>query len=65
VKTRVATVGPLVTVWACLVCGQCALGRGTQDRFLDSNGVWIRYQVWGQGPPVVLIHGFGEALESW
>jgi non-heme chloroperoxidase len=21
--------------------------------------------MWGQGPPVILIHGFGESLESW
>jgi pimeloyl-ACP methyl ester carboxylesterase len=61
----VAKVGRLLTIWACLVCGQCALGQSTQDRFFDSNGVWIRYQVWGQGPPVLLIHGFGETLESW
>jgi hypothetical protein len=47
VKTGVVTVGRLVAVWACLACGQSELGQSTQDRFIDSNGVRIRYQVWG------------------
>jgi pimeloyl-ACP methyl ester carboxylesterase len=29
-----------------------------EDRFFDSDGVRIRYTDEGQGPPVVLIHGF-------
>lgn len=64
-KTNVAKAGRLVIILACLVGGDCALGQSTRDRFFDSNGVRIRYQVWGQGPPVILIHGFGETLESW
>ncbi|MGH9944696.1 MAG: alpha/beta fold hydrolase, partial [Pyrinomonadaceae bacterium] len=55
----------MVALWACLACGQATLEQATQDRFFDSNGIRIRYRVWGQGPPVVLIHGFGESLESW
>src|SRR5262245_24404020 len=35
------------------------------DQSLDVNGLRIRYQVSGQGPPVVLLHGFGETLEVW
>jgi pimeloyl-ACP methyl ester carboxylesterase len=64
-KKGVATVGGLVAVLACLSCGQAQLDESTHDRFFDSNGVRIRYQVWGQGRPVILIHGFGETLESW
>jgi pimeloyl-ACP methyl ester carboxylesterase len=64
-KRFVATVGWLLAVWVCQVCGLTALGQSMPDRFFDSNGVRIRYHVWGEGPPVVLIHGFGEALESW
>jgi len=30
----------------------------SEDRFFDSDGVRIRYTDEGQGPPVVLIHGF-------
>ena len=64
-KTGVATVGGVVTIFACLISGQCALSQSTQDRFFDSSGVRIRYQVFGQGRPVILIHGFGESLETW
>ena len=64
-RSGIGTVPGLLTIWMCLLCGQCALGQSTQDRFFDSNGVRIRYQVWGEGPSVVLIHGFGETLESW
>ncbi len=64
-KPGVATLGMLVAVWACLACGHAATGQSTQDRFLDSNGVRIRFHALGEGPPVVLIHGFGESLESW
>jgi pimeloyl-ACP methyl ester carboxylesterase len=49
----------------CLVHICCKREQRTQDHFFDSNGVRIRYQVTGQGPPVVLIHGFGETLERW
>src|SRR5436190_17147545 len=34
-----------------------------QSNFLDSNGVRIRYVDQGQGPPVVLIHGYTGNLE--
>ena len=55
----------LIVVWTCLASSISAVGQSTQDRFIDSNGVPIRYQVSGQGPTVILIHGFGESLESW
>ena len=64
-NTGMATVGLLITILACLVCGQSAPGQITQHRFFDSKGTRIRYQVWGKGQPVILIHGFGESLESW
>ncbi len=64
-KTGLAFAGRLAALWVCLACGQATLDQGAQDRFFDSDGVRIRYRVWGEGPPVVLIHGFGESLESW
>lgn len=35
------------------------------DQFFDSDGVRIRYTVSGQGPPVLLLHGFGGSLDDW
>lgn len=35
-----------------------AIVRADEDLFFDSAGVRIRYQVEGDGPPVVLIHGY-------
>ena len=37
-----------------------------QDRYFDSAGVRIRYVDTGNGPPVVLVHGFtGDIERSW
>ncbi len=33
------------------------------DNFFDSNGVRIRYVEQGQGPPIVLVHGYTGTLE--
>ncbi len=30
----------------------------------DSNGVLIHYRVFGEGPPIVLAHGFGASLHA-
>jgi pimeloyl-ACP methyl ester carboxylesterase len=55
----------IVVISVSLVCAQCSQGLSSDDRFLDSDGVAIRYRVSGTGPPVILIHGFGETLERW
>jgi hypothetical protein len=56
---------PILALCACVASLHCGPAKKTQDRFFDSNRVQIRYQVAGEGPPVVLIHGFGETLERW
>jgi pimeloyl-ACP methyl ester carboxylesterase len=61
----VLRIGPILALFACVLVANCGPEKNAQDRFFDSNGVRIRYQVSGQGPPVVLIHGFGETLERW
>jgi pimeloyl-ACP methyl ester carboxylesterase len=33
--------------------------------FADNDGVRIHYEVEGEGPPLVLLHGFGASLEHW
>jgi len=38
-------------------CAACVAPQGCADSF-DSNGVPIHYTVDGEGPPVVLVHGF-------
>ena len=50
---------------ALLLCIHCGQPHSGDDRFFDSDGVRIRYRVFGQGAPVILIHGFGESLERW
>jgi 4,5:9,10-diseco-3-hydroxy-5,9,17-trioxoandrosta-1(10),2-diene-4-oate hydrolase len=35
------------------------------ERYVNIDGISTRYVVEGQGPPVLLIHGFGEFLEVW
>jgi pimeloyl-ACP methyl ester carboxylesterase len=35
-----------------------------EDLTFDSNGVEIRYTVQGEGPPVVLVHGFTASIET-
>jgi pimeloyl-ACP methyl ester carboxylesterase len=35
------------------------------EKYVLVDGISIRYVVSGSGPPVLLIHGLGEFLESW
>jgi pimeloyl-ACP methyl ester carboxylesterase len=30
-----------------------------------NRGVAIPYQIEGQGPPLVLQHGFGQSIDDW
>ena len=36
-----------------------------ERQVFDYNGVKINYYVAGQGPPVILLHGFGSGAYSW
>jgi pimeloyl-ACP methyl ester carboxylesterase len=36
-----------------------------QDRYIDADRVRLRYIDQGTGEPVLLVHGFGNSLETW
>lgn len=40
-------------------------GEPEDATFVELEGVRVRYVDEGQGPPVVLIHGFASSLETW
>ena len=33
--------------------------------YANNHGIRLHYQVEGEGPPLVLQHGFSDSLESW
>jgi pimeloyl-ACP methyl ester carboxylesterase len=48
------------------VCTAFADDSSASDQFFDSAGVKIHYQVWGDGDPVVLVHGFTASIDvNW
>jgi pimeloyl-ACP methyl ester carboxylesterase len=36
-----------------------------QERYIDADGVRLRYIDQGTGEPVVLVHGFGNSVDTW
>jgi pimeloyl-ACP methyl ester carboxylesterase len=38
---------------------------GVSERFLDAAGWRVRYVRAGQGPPLVLLHGFASSIYTW
>jgi pimeloyl-ACP methyl ester carboxylesterase len=55
-----------------VVAASFALGRGTYEvdsardtEFLELDGSWVRYDVIGGGPPVVLVHGWLSSSRVW
>ncbi len=40
-------------------------GAPADATFVDVQGVHVRYRMLGEGPTVVLIHGYGASLDSW
>jgi pimeloyl-ACP methyl ester carboxylesterase len=48
-----------------LFCARLVGGQAGQDQFFEAGGIRIRYQVSGEGPLVILIHGLRGTLESW
>lgn len=55
-----------VIVLLCLgACGTRVVAEERPvDQFFDSKGVKIRYQIQGQGEPLILLHGFTASIEG-
>lgn len=55
----------------CALAATLALATGAsaepafQDRYAENQGVKIHYTAAGEGPLVVMIHGFGDAWHTW
>jgi pimeloyl-ACP methyl ester carboxylesterase len=50
---------------ALLLCFAMAPALAFDDKYLDANGVKIRYIDTGKGKAIVLLHGGASSLESW
>lgn len=59
--------GPMmVTLLGCMSFHQGAIAGEPKDaRFMQLEGARVRYIDEGQGPAVVLIHGFASSLDAW
>jgi pimeloyl-ACP methyl ester carboxylesterase len=62
----------LFVVVASILAASVVLGRDTREvesardtEYLELEGVWIRYNVVGGGPPVVLVHGWLSSSRIW
>lgn len=56
---------PLIRYTALLLCFAAAPALAFEDKYLDANGVKIRYIDTGKGEAIVLLHGGTSNLESW
>jgi pimeloyl-ACP methyl ester carboxylesterase len=56
---------PFFRYTALLLCFAAAPTLAYEDKYLDANGVKIRYIDTGKGEAIVLLHGGTSNLESW
>ncbi|HNV30685.1 MAG TPA: alpha/beta hydrolase, partial [Cyclobacteriaceae bacterium] len=43
----------------------CQLPTTPNGKFVDANGIKIYYEEYGQGEPLLLLHGFGGTTDDW
>jgi pimeloyl-ACP methyl ester carboxylesterase len=62
----------LILLILIVVAASLVIGRGTYEvesardtEFLELDGSWVRYDVIGGGPPVVLVHGWLGSSRVW
>src|SRR4029453_14934159 len=48
-----------------LACVHAGITRADEDQYFDSAGIPIRFPLLRNGPPLVLVHGMRDTLESW
>ncbi|HEY5945339.1 MAG TPA: alpha/beta fold hydrolase [Kofleriaceae bacterium] len=61
-----AAVAALITLAACPSYHAAKLpGTPADATFVEVDGVSVHYREQGQGPAVVLLHGYGASLEAW
>lgn len=64
--TRLGAIGALLFASGCLLHHAGAMpGEPIDGTFLQLEGTRVRYLDVGQGPPVVLLHGFASSIENW
>ncbi len=56
---------PVIRFATLLLCFAVAPALAQEDKYLDANGVKIRYIDTGKGAAIVLLHGGTSNLESW
>lgn len=56
---------PFIRYTALLLCFAAAPAPAFEDKYLDADGVKIRYIDTGKGEAIVLLHGGTSNLESW
>jgi pimeloyl-ACP methyl ester carboxylesterase len=56
----------LMRIWLLLALSSCLVPELSlaNDKFLDSNGVQLRYTDNGKGPAVILVHGYSGNIEK-
>jgi pimeloyl-ACP methyl ester carboxylesterase len=62
---RFAAVGVLFLVWAVLTASAEASGGAIASRYAEIDGVKLHYMTAGQGPAVILLHGYAETSLMW
>jgi pimeloyl-ACP methyl ester carboxylesterase len=55
----------LAALLACAAGFAAAQGPAIQDKFADVNGIRMHYLEAGQGPPVILLHGYAQNSHMW
>jgi pimeloyl-ACP methyl ester carboxylesterase len=71
-KTRTRLIRSICIFGLMAICsGVCGFARaqGTNQQFVsrtaDVQGVKIHYTTWGQGTPLILLHGYAETSRMW